>query len=108
MLSATALEIVVPDDVIAEVRRKNSEVEFNAFRDVVANHFPHAQAFSLRLLEDPDEEDRSWVVFEVRILHALTPAEYTNEIKSFYSKLSESRSHVSWTICTLDLQFGDE
>ena len=65
MAVSTVLDIAVPQDVMAEVIRKNAKVEFNAFRDLVAERFADAVSYNLRLLDDPDEEDRRWVIFDV-------------------------------------------
>ena len=108
MSIASVAEIAVPEEVLAEVRRKNAEVEFAAFRETVLDHFPDAQSIHLRLLADPDEEDRCWVLFEVSISRAVTPSEYSQMIKKFYSDLPRRRPHVVWPICSLHLEFACE
>jgi hypothetical protein len=103
-VSAT-LEMIVPDAVMAEVHRKNAEVEFQAFADLVAEQFSDARSIELRLLEDPDEDDRCWVVFEVIAARDLTPQKYSAAIKTFYDELTERGPHIPQRICTLQIRF---
>lgn len=108
MVTSTRPEIAVPDDVMAEVRRKNAEAEFSAFRDLVSERYRDSFSVRIRLLDDPDEDDRRWVVFEVTIPQGTTPDEYSRQIKEFCDELQQRRPHVEWPICVLQLWLAGE
>jgi hypothetical protein len=101
------MDIVVPEDVIAEVRRKNAEVEFNSFKETVSDRYSDALSIRLRLLEDPDEEDRCWVVFEVKT-SGISPETYSNELREFLDALFARRPHITSPICQLRLRSSSE
>jgi hypothetical protein len=103
MTSATDAESDLPSDVMSEIRRTHSEAEFQTFRVLVAERFTDACAIIVRLLDDPDESDRRWIVFEVRIPGSTTPEEYSERIKQFYVKLAERPPQVPWRRCALQL-----
>jgi hypothetical protein len=103
MTAATSLNIAVPEDVMTEVRRKNAQVEFNAFRETVVDHFPDAVAIELRLLADPDEDDRSWIVFDVTLPALGRPEALQQRRAAFFPNLHLRRPHIPSPICTLHL-----
>jgi len=106
MSPSTALEIAVPEVVLAEVRRKSAEVEFESFRDTFVEHFADALATEVYLLADPDEDDRNWVVFEAILPSTSSLDEVQRRKARFRSALSSSRRHISWPICSLGIRFA--
>lgn len=104
LTSFTATELAVPQDVLAEMRRKSAEVEFSNFRDRVMEYFPDATSIDVYLLADPDEVDRNWIVFQVRF--SKTEMDELHRRKNeFIESLVEGRPHIAWPICSLSIRF---
>lgn len=65
MPTATGIEPVIEPGVAEELRRHNAEAAFHTACDVVRASFPAMRAFRVGLLDDPDEDDRRWVLLQV-------------------------------------------
>jgi hypothetical protein len=87
MSTSTALDLLIPEDVTAEVRRKSAQIEFESFRKTVGDYFSDAEKLDVYLLEDPDEDDRNWVVFEVTLPSNADLSEIQKGKRSFYDAL---------------------
>jgi hypothetical protein len=57
------------------LRRHGVEGQLHAACDLVHDCFPESRAVSVRLQEDPDEDNHTWVV-----LHVLLPAGHPEEL----------------------------
>ena len=109
MTTTAALpELHIPQDVLAEVKRKSAETEFDNFRERVLEHFPDVTSVEVSLLDDPDEEDRNWVVFEVKLPEEMDVQQVRQRHTSFISALIEGRPHVEQPICSLWLRIEGE
>ena len=104
----TALDIAVPEDVLAEEERCSAQVEFDSFFEAVRDFFPDALYSEIRLLADPDEDDRNWIVFEVRIARDTPQGAMLRQDEEFNSGLERRRPHVPWPICVLHLRYAKE
>jgi hypothetical protein len=62
MPTATGIEPEIEPGVTAELRRYNAEAAFRTACDIVRASFPAMRAFRVELLDDPDEDDRRWVL----------------------------------------------
>ena len=103
---AASLEIAVPEVVLAEVRRKSAQVEFENFRETIVDHFPDTQLIEVRLVEDPDENDRCWVVFQIVFPAELEIGEVLEKRRRFYKDFESRGPHVPWPICTFSFRFA--
>jgi len=65
MATATAMEPVIEPGVREELRRNDAEAAFRTACDIVRASFPAMRAFRVGLLDDPDEDNRRWVMLEV-------------------------------------------
>src|SRR5271166_2792819 len=108
MSIATAAKLTVPNDVLAEVRRKSAEVEFESFRQALLDHFPDARAIELRLREDPDELDRNRVVFDVTVSPTISADCLRQREIDFYAELELRRPHIAWPLCVLSVWYAEE
>jgi hypothetical protein len=106
MSTSTTIDLIVPEEVLAEVRRKSAEVEFQSFRETIVDHFADARDFEIELLEDPDEEDRNWVVFRFMLPADTSIDEANRRENDFFADLNRRRPHIAWPICTLSYRFA--
>ncbi len=106
MAVSTPLELAVPEDVLAEVKRKSAEAEVESFQECIMDFFPDAIACEIYLMEDPDEDDRNWVVFRLTIPDSIVLHEVQRRKQEFYDALIQSRPHVAWPICSLLIRFA--
>jgi len=101
--AATLPELHIPQDVLAEVKRKSAETEFDNFRERVLEHFPDAVRVDVNLLADPDEDDRYWVDFWITL-----PGIFEQSIRErrlqYREDLAEQHSHIEWPLCSLSIQ----
>ncbi len=67
MATATVMEPVIEPGVQEELRRNDAEAAFRTACEVVRASFPAMRAFRVGLLDDPDEDDRRWVMLEVGV-----------------------------------------
>jgi hypothetical protein len=106
MSISTVLDLVVPEDVIAEVRRKSAQIEFESFRKTTGDHFSDAEKLNVYITEDPDEDDRNWVVFEVTVPSNADLSEIQKRKRCFYDALMQNRPHIAFPICSLSIRFA--
>ena len=71
MPTATIIEPVIEPGVQDALRRHNAETAFQTACDVARSCFLAMRSLHVDLLDDPDEENRYWVV-----LHILLPQSY--------------------------------
>ena len=105
MFARSAPELVVPEDVMAEVRRKSAQIEFESFRKTVGDCFSVVERLDVYLLEDPDEDDRNWVVFEVTVPINADLSKIQKRKRCFYDALIQNRPYIAFPICSLSIRF---
>jgi hypothetical protein len=106
MSTPTAPDLVLPEEVISEVRRKSAQIEFDSFRETVADRLQDAAAVDVYMLEDPDEDDRNWVVFELTMPINADLSEIQKRKRCFYDALMQNRPHIAFPICSLSIRFS--
>lgn len=74
MSTVNAWEVTLDPDVTEFLRRHDAEVAFRNACDRVRDCFPEANGLKVWLLEDPDEDNHTWVV-----LHVQMPASHRTE-----------------------------
>lgn len=72
MTAATAAEPVIEAGVRDVLRKNNAEAAFLTACDIVRASFPAMRAFRVGLLDDPDEDDRCWVMLDISV-----PSDYS-------------------------------
>jgi len=102
--TATLPELHIPPEVLAEVERKSANYEFDNFRERVMEHFPDAVTVEIELVEDPDEEDRNWVSFDVTLPATIEQELSFARYRDFVKDLIERRAHVAQPICSISVQ----
>src|SRR5438477_10836648 len=75
MNEANYCELKLETGVREFLRQHQSEAAFEWACDLIRTSFPELKAIRVRLLEDPDEDDHTWVVF-----HVLMPAAHPPEL----------------------------
>ncbi len=100
MATATAMEPVIEPGVPEELRRNGAEAAFRTACDIVRASFPAMRAFHVSLLDDPDEDDRRWVMLEVYL-----PPDYPWE-KAHEEELRFHEAMVTRVPLELNLLFG--
>ena len=106
MSTSTAFDLVVPEDVMAEVQRKSAQIEFESFRKTIGDYFSDVEKLDVYALEDPDEDDRNWVVFEVTMPSNSDLSEIQKRKRCFYDALMQNRPHIAFPICSLSIRFA--
>jgi len=99
-------DLVVPEDVMAEVGRKSAQIEFDNYCKAVARHFPDPQCVELYLRADPDEDDRNWVIFKVTFPADMSFEEVRQRRLRFYEDFDKLRPQISQPICVLAYRFA--
>ena len=74
MPTATSAEPVIEPRVSEVLRRHSADTAFQTACDIARSCFLATRSLRVDLLDDPDEEDRVWVV-----LHILVPPSYSWE-----------------------------
>lgn len=67
MSVSTCLEPVLETGVAEFLKRHGLESEFQKVCELVRDCFPEMRALHIGLLDDPDEENRRWVVLQVLV-----------------------------------------
>jgi hypothetical protein len=75
MAAATCIEPTLEPGVIDVLRKNNAEAAFQTACDVARSCFAAMCSLIVRLLDDPDAEDRAWVILDV-----LLPESYSLEL----------------------------
>ncbi|HVS38969.1 MAG TPA: hypothetical protein VMS17_25650 [Gemmataceae bacterium] len=70
MPTTTSLEPTIEPGVHDILRRHNAEAAFQTACDIARSSFPTMQSFHVELLDDPDEEDKVWVLLRIVLPHA--------------------------------------
>ncbi len=90
MTAATFQEPVVEPGVQELLRRHAAEPEFLAVVDLTRKCFPEARSINVRLVEDPDEDNHTWVAFHV-VVPVAHPADALGvQRKRFHEELTHA------------------
>jgi hypothetical protein len=86
---AASCEPVLEPNASEFIKRHNGEAAFQRVCELLRGCFPELASIHVRLLEDPDEDDHTWVV-----LNVLIPASYPTELlqaqeKRYYEELTQ-------------------
>ncbi len=106
MSTSSMLDLVIPEEVMAEVQRKSAQIEFENFCETIARHYPNPQCIELSVLADPDENDRSWVIFNVTFPTDMSFEEVRQKRIRFYEDFDKRCPHISQPICVLSYRFA--
>ena len=71
---STSPAVTIQPEVYDHLRRFGAEASLPTACDLVRECFPELRRLEVRLLDDPDEDGRAWVV-----LDAVLPASYTED-----------------------------
>ena len=74
MPTIASIEPTVGPGVSDVLRRHNAERAFQSACAAARSSFPAMRALNTGLLDDPDEDDRNWVILEVSV-----PASYSRD-----------------------------
>jgi hypothetical protein len=108
MTLATVVEPVLEAGVADFLKRHNAEAAFRTVCDLVRACFPELRAFKVWLLDDPDEEGRTWAK-----LHGFLPAAHPRDTLqaqrlSYYDQLVEQLSLEYFPLFALSLDSARE
>jgi len=71
MSTAAAPEVAPPAEVSKFLQRHHAEASFEKVCALVRQCFPDASELRFRLLDDPDTEDRVWLIIQFNLPAAL-------------------------------------
>jgi hypothetical protein len=106
--TSTSFKVEIAPEVWEYLRRRSAEEEFRLYGDLAREWFPDAAAGTVYLLEDPDEEDRCWVVFRLTFTAGSYDELFARK-RRFYEKLEEQTPAARFPdpVCSLDIDVAD-
>ena len=90
MAATTDMEPTLEPGVDEFIRRYNADARLRTVCDIVRTCFPEARSLRVRLVDDPDEEGRTWVVVQPS-LPASHPLDLLQKQHTCYHKLRADR-----------------
>jgi hypothetical protein len=89
MASATMNELVFEEDVQEFLSRHGGVSALQSEGQFVRSLFPQAVRISIRLVEDPDEENHTWVVLSVLLPQSVFPETVEQQRRHYFEQQTQ-------------------
>jgi|GEM_PF-3417952 len=84
MSATTISEVALPADVSAFLKQQHAEAAFDKVCGLVRECYPDLRAMKFRLLDDPDTDDRVWLVLQINLPESLACTQRLRNRESDY------------------------
>lgn len=95
-------------EVAEFLRQHSAEAAFRVVNQLVGTCFPELCSIDVRLMDDPDEEDRRWVVCHVLLPASYPPDQLQTQRLRYYEELVSRLSFQERHLFGLILDFIPE
>jgi hypothetical protein len=110
MNTANSCEVLLEPGVAEFLKRHAAEEEFETTCELARSCFPELRDMRVFLQEDPDMDDRCWVVLRVRLPRSHPLDLFLDQERRFYEQIVERCPPAQYPdpVCCLMADFAEE